>query len=133
MGCYPEAMLSRSLVLALLCCACTREPLAPSPPLITDAPPAPATKAPRAPVRSFETKTIGGDRYPLNRSPSEEAPAAADATNARVDPWAPTPQFGDKNPNPPTPGTPLYGDLNPSPPSTTTPRYGDLNPSPPGR
>ena len=118
----------RFLCLALLCCACS-DPVAAPPPLVpTDAPPAPSFSGQqRPPVRSFESKTIGGDRYPLNKPPGP-----ADAP-ARSDVWAPTPQFGNKNPNPTSPGTPQFGDLNPNPPSTGTPRYGDLNPSPPGR
>ena len=82
-------------------------------------------------VRSFETKTLGGDWYPARR-PATSAGSTASPPPARSDAWAPIPVYGSKNPSPPTAGTPVFGDLNPSPPGPSTPQYGDLNPNPPG-
>lgn len=111
--------------------------------------PPPLATAAAPPAKSFETKTIGGERFTApSRGTSDgrdgratSAPAANAAwqptpTNGTMSPSPPargTPVYGDLNPNPPSPSTPRYGDPNPSPPSPGTPRYGDPNPSPPGR
>lgn len=149
---FIEGMIPRSLgVVLLMCSACGSAQLAGSGPLVPEAAPPPSAAATEPVVRSFETKTIGGERFTAGRpaTGSNVEPARATTTapaggtawgptpvNGTMSPSPPsrgTPVYGDLNPSPPSPGTPQYGNFNPNPPSRGTPRYGDLNPSPPGR
>lgn len=115
-------------ILFCLCSACGGSQLSSSEPLVPDVPPPPSSAATAPLVKSFETKTIGGDRYgSVGRS---QTPASTQAPRAATPAG---PDYGNLNPSPPSPGTPRYGDFNPSPPSQGTPQYGNLNPSPPGR
>ena len=126
-------MVSRWLVLVLLCCGCAAEPASSLPPLVPEATQLPSSAVPGPSTRRFETKTIGGDWYPGSRAPSKASPGSSPSVVApEHNPWSPAHVYGNPNPSPPAPSTPRFGQLNPNPPGPDTPLFGHVNPSPPG-
>jgi len=100
------------VLVAGLTFACGRAP-AESPLVATEPPPPASSASARRPLRSFETKTLGGDPYLSSTGRASGAPAPV---RPRSPAWGPPPVYGEMNPSPPGPGTPVYGDMSPSPP-----------------